>query len=65
MKAMDLKTGEISTINKDDSSESAFIISFSNPKFSYDASTNTVTVTGGDVKGESTDMTITLSLIHI
>lgn len=37
MKAMDLKTGEISTINKDDSSESAFIISFSNPKFSYDA----------------------------
>lgn len=59
MKAMDLKTGEISTINKDDSSESAFIISFSNPKFSYDASTNTVTVTGGDVKGESTDMTIT------
>lgn len=29
------------------------------PKFSYDASTNTVTVTGGDVKGESTDMTIT------
>ena len=59
MKAMDLKTGEISTINKDDSSESAFIISFSNPKFSYDASTDTVTVTGGDVKGESTDMTIT------
>ena len=59
MKAIDLKTGEISTVNKDDSSESAFIISFSNPKFSYDAGTNTVTVTGGDVKGESTDMTIT------
>ena len=59
MKAMDLKTGEISTVNKDDSSESAFIISFSNPKFSYDAGTNTVTVTGGDVKGERTDMTIT------
>ena len=45
MKAMDLKTGKISSESKDDESESSFEISFSNGAFSYDAKTNTVTVT--------------------
>ena len=44
MQAMDLKTGGISEVNKDDDGESAFTISFTNSKFSYDAATNTVTV---------------------
>ncbi len=60
MKSMNLKTGEISNVSKDDASESNFTISFSNKAFSYDPKTNTVTVTppSGSV-AETTDMTVT------
>ncbi len=60
MKSMNLKTGVISNVSRDDASESNFTISFSNKAFSYDPKTNTVTVTpaNGSV-AETTDMTIT------
>ena len=59
MKSMDLKTGGIGEVNKDDNSESAFNIAFTNPHFRYNAATNTVTVDpAGSVK-EETDMVIT------
>lgn len=60
MKSMDLKTGGIGEVNKDDNSESAFTISFTNPHFRYDAATNTVTVepAAGSLN-EETDMVIT------
>ena len=60
MKSMDLKTGGIGVVNKDDNSESAFAIAFTNPNFSYNAATNTVTVnpTTGSLN-EETDMVIT------
>lgn len=60
MKAMDLKSGKISSENRDDASESSFLIAFSNPAFAYSAATNTVTVTpaAGSLE-EETEMTIT------
>ena len=60
MKSMDLKTGGIGVVNKDDNSESAFAIAFTNPNFSYNAATNTVTVepAAGSLN-EETDMVIT------
>jgi len=60
MKYMDLKNGKTGTVSKDDTGESSFIISFSNPAFSYVPATNTVTVTPS--KGsleEEADMVIT------
>ena len=65
MRSMDLKSGELGTVNKDSSQsgrdEQNFYITFSNPSFTYDAAGNTVTVnpvTAGSLK-EDTDMTIT------
>lgn len=60
MQSMDLKTGGIGAVNKDDNSESAFNIAFTNPHFSYNAATNTVTVkpAAGSLN-EETDMVIT------
>lgn len=60
MQYMDLKSGETGAVNRDDVSESAFTISFSNPAFRYDPADNTVTVTPptGSLN-EETDMTIT------
>lgn len=60
MQYMDLKSGEKGAVNRDDGSESAFTISFSNPAFRYDPAGNTVTVTPptGSLN-EETDMTIT------
>lgn len=65
MRSMDLKSGELGTVNKDSSqpgaNEQNFYITFSNPSFIYDAAGNTVTVkpvTAGSLK-EDTDMTIT------
>ena len=65
MRSMDLKSGELGTVNKDSSqsgpNEQNFYITFSNPSFTYDAAGNTVTVkpvTAGSLK-EDTDMTIT------
>lgn len=65
MYSMDLKSGELGTVNKDSgkagADEQNFYISFSNPSFTYDAANNTVTVkplTAGSLK-EDTDMTIT------
>ena len=60
MKSMDLKTGGIGAVNKDDNSESAFAIAFTNPHFSYNAATNTVTVNpAAGSLNEETDMVIT------
>ena len=59
MRAMDLRTGKLKDLNRDDATESNFRIAFTNPVFSYNAATNTVTV--APVNGslaESTDMTI-------
>ncbi len=65
MRSMNLKSGELGTVNKDSSqsgpNEQNFYITFSNPSFTYDAAGNTVTVkpvTAGSLK-EDTDMTIT------
>lgn len=65
MRSMNLKSGELGTVNKDSSQSGAneqnFYITFSNPSFTYDAAGNTVTVkpvTAGSLK-EDTDMTIT------
>lgn len=65
MRSMDLKSGELGTVNKDSSQSGAneqnFYITFSNPSFTYNAAGNTVTVnpvTAGSLK-EDTDMTIT------
>lgn len=65
MRSMDLKSGELGTVNKDSSQSGAneqnFYITFSNPSFTYDAAGNTVMVkpvTAGSLK-EDTDMTIT------
>ena len=60
MQYMDLKSGETGAVNRDDGSESAFTISFSNPAFQYNPDGNTVTVTPptGSLN-EETDMTIT------
>lgn len=65
MRSMDLKSGELGTVNKDSSqsgpNEQNFYITFSNPSFTYDAAGNTVMVkpvTPGSLK-EDTDMTIT------
>ena len=64
MKAMNLKDGEINTVNRDadDSGkdEKNFSIAFTNKNFSYEASTNTVTVDpkNGSLE-ESTEMLIT------
>lgn len=65
MRSMDLKSGELGTVNKDSSqsgpNEQNFYITFSNPSFTYNAAGNTVTVkpvTAGSLK-EDTDMTIT------
>lgn len=63
VRSMDLKTGKIADRSMDTADagteEKYFRISFSNPKFSYDAATNTVTVTPGSSVKEETDMTIT------
>lgn len=63
VRSMDLKTGEIAERSMDTADAGAeekyFRISFSNPKFSYDAATNTVTVAPGSSVKEETDMTIT------
>ena len=65
MRSMNLKSGELGTVNKDSSQSGAneqnFYITFSNPSFTYDAAGNTVMVkpvTAGSLK-EDTDMTIT------
>ena len=65
MRSMNLKSGELGTVNKDSSQsgpdEQNFYITFSNPSFTYNAAGNTVTVkpvTAGSLK-EDTDMTIT------
>ena len=59
MNSMNLKTGVISQVNKDDSEEKNFTISFTNKAFTYNAETNTVTVDpkNGSIS-ESTEMTI-------
>lgn len=44
MRAMDLRTGKLKDLNRDDAAESNFHIAFTNPVFSYNAATNTVTV---------------------
>ena len=63
VRSMDLKTGRIGDRSMDTADagreEKYFRISFSNPKFSYDAATNTVTVAPGSSVKEETDMTIT------
>ena len=63
VRSMDLKTGRIGNRSMDTADagreEKYFRISFSNPKFSYDAATNTVTVAPGSSVKEETDMTIT------
>lgn len=63
VRSMDLKTGMIGNRSMDTADagkeEKYFRISFSNPKFSYDAATNTVTVAPGSSVKEETDMTIT------
>ncbi|MBQ4629496.1 MAG: InlB B-repeat-containing protein [Clostridia bacterium] len=60
MKYMDLKNGTIGNVSKDDSGENNFIISFSNPAFTYNPTNNTVTVTPTDGALElETDMAIT------
>ncbi len=60
MKAMNLKSGATGVIGRDDDAESSFEISFTNPAFSYEPATNTVTVepTAGSL-AEETDMIIT------
>ena len=65
MRSMNLKSGELGTVNKDSSQSGAneqnFYITFSNPSFTYNAAGNTVMVepvTAGSLK-EDTDMTIT------
>ncbi len=65
MRSMNLKSGELGTVNKDSSQSGAneqnFYITFSNRSFTYDAAGNTVMVnpvTAGSLK-EDTDMTIT------
>ena len=65
MRSMNLKSGELGTVNKDSSqsgeNEQNFYITFSNPSFTYNAAGNTVMVnpvTAGSLK-EDTDMTIT------
>ena len=45
MRAMDLKTGKLGVINKDDAEESDFEITFSNSVFTYDPTSNTTTAT--------------------
>ena len=63
VRSMDLKTGRIGDRSMDTADagreEKYFRISFSNPKFSYEAKTNTVTVAPGSSVKEETDMTIT------
>ena len=59
MKSMDLQTGAISTVNKDDATESNFRITFTNPAFDYNRETNTVTIDPADSVKEETDMVIT------
>ena len=59
MNYMDLKSGEQGSVGKDDSSESAFEIYFTNEKFSYAPVTNTVTIDPGSSVDEETDMVIT------
>ena len=63
VRSMDLKTGRIGNRSMDTADagreEKYFRISFSNPKFSYEAKTNTVTVAPGSSVKEETDMTIT------
>lgn len=70
MAYMDLQTGELCgkdaededenpAVNYDDRTESRFTIELSNPAFSYDPATNTVTVTPGeDSIAESCEMTL-------
>lgn len=65
MRSMNLKSGELGTVNKDSSQSGAneqnFYITFANPSFTYNAAGNTVMVepvTAGSLK-EDTDMTIT------
>ncbi len=59
MHAMDLKTGRLGVINKDDAGESDFEITFSNSAFTYDPTSNTITVTPAENSvREETDMTI-------
>lgn len=60
MKYMDLKNGKTGTVSKDDSGEKNFIISFSNPAFTYNPANNTITVTPTDGALElETDMAVT------
>lgn len=63
VRSMDLKTGKTGNRSMDTKEEGKeeryFHISFSNPKFSYNAATNTVTVAPGSSVKEETDMTIT------
>lgn len=59
MHAMDLKTGRLGVINKDDAGESDFEITFSNSAFTYDPTNNTITVIPAENSvREETDMTI-------
>ena len=59
MRAMDLKTGKIGVINKDDAEERDFEITFSNSAFDYNPTNNTITVTPAENSvREETDMTI-------
>ena len=63
VRSMDLKTGLIANRNMDTKNpgknEKYFTITFTNPKFKYEAGTNTVTVTPNGSVQEETDMTIT------
>lgn len=60
MKSMNLKSGATGVISRDDGAESSFDISFTNPAFSYEPATNTVTLVppAGSLE-EETDMVIT------
>ena len=66
MRYMDLKDGKTDTVNKDDPTESSFVITFTNPAFSYDAGTNTVAVApaNGSLK-EETDMVLTWNKVAL
>ncbi len=60
MSYINLKTGKTGTMSKDDAGETNFIISFSNPLFTYNPANNTITVTPVDGALElESDMSIT------
>ena len=59
MKYMDMKTGETSTENYDDDTESRFYITLSNPRFTYEPNGNIMRLTEVIGSSDSCDVTIT------